>query len=62
MSTNSDIITVKELANYLKIAEKTAYRLVLDKKIPGFKVGSTWRLRRKEIDEWIENQSNEIKK
>ncbi len=62
MSTSSDIITVKELANYLKIAEKTAYRLVLDKKIPGFKVGGAWRLRKKEIDEWIEKQSNEIKK
>ena len=57
MSTNSDIITVKELANYLKIAEKTAYRLVLDKKIPGFKVGGAWRLRKKEIDEWIEKQT-----
>jgi len=62
VSTSSDIITVKELANYLKIAEKTAYRLVLDKKIPGFKVGGAWRLRKKEIDEWIEKQSNEIKK
>lgn len=57
MSINDEIITVKELANYLKIAEKTAYRLVLDKKIPGFKVGGAWRLRKKEIDEWIENQT-----
>lgn len=60
MSTDSDIITVKELANYLKIAEKTAYRLVLDKKIPGFKVGGAWRLRKKEIDEWIEKQTKQM--
>jgi excisionase family DNA binding protein len=57
--TNNDIMTVKELADYLKIAEKTAYRFALEKKIPGFKVGAAWRFRRKEIDEWIEKQTKE---
>ena len=56
MSTNNEIITVKELAEYLKIAEKTAYRFVLEKKIPGFKVGAAWRFRKKEIDNWILKQ------
>jgi excisionase family DNA binding protein len=55
--TKNDIMTVKELADYLKIAEKTAYRFALEKKIPGFKVGAAWRFRRKEIDEWIMKQS-----
>lgn len=55
--TNDDIITIKELADYLKIAEKTAYRFALEKKIPAFKVGSAWRFRTKEIDEWITKQS-----
>ena len=59
--TKSDIITVKELADYLKIAEKTAYRFALEKKIPGFKVGSAWRFRKREIDAWIKEQENEIK-
>lgn len=57
VSNNSEIITIKELAKYLKIAEKTAYRLVLNKKIPGFKVGNAWRFRKKEIDGWIEKQT-----
>ena len=52
-------MTIKELADYLKIAEKTAYRFALEKKIPGFKVGTAWRFRRKEIDEWIAKQSKE---
>lgn len=56
MTSESDIMTVKDLAQYLKIAEKTAYRFALEGKIPGFKVGSAWRFRRKEIDEWIEKQ------
>ena len=61
MSTNNEIMTVKELAEYLKIAEKTAYRFVLGKKIPGFKVGGSWRFRKSEIDAWIKEQEREIK-
>ena len=56
MTSESDIMTVKDLAAYLKIAEKTAYRFALEGKIPGFKICSAWRFRRKEIDEWIEKQ------
>ena len=57
--TKDDIMTVKELADYLKIAEKTAYRFALGKKIPGFKIGGAWRFRKKEIDEWIVKQTKE---
>jgi excisionase family DNA binding protein len=53
---NNDIMTMKELADYLKIAEKTAYRFASEKKVPGFKVGNAWRFRRSEIDNWIKNQ------
>ncbi|MDB2550421.1 helix-turn-helix domain-containing protein [Rickettsiales bacterium] len=49
-------MTMKELADYLKIAEKTAYRFASEKKVPGFKVGNAWRFRRSEIDNWIKNQ------
>lgn len=54
--TNKDIMTVKELANYLKIAQKTAYRFALEKKVPGFKVGTAWRFRKSEVDRWIAQQ------
>jgi len=54
--TDSDIMLIKELANYLKIAEKTAYRFASEGKVPGFKVGSAWRFRKSEIDQWIKNQ------
>lgn len=57
-----DILTIKDLAEYLKLNEKTAYRLVSDGKIPGFKVGGSWRFRRSEIQDWIEAQSNKSRK
>lgn len=56
--SSDEIMTVKEVAEYLKIAEKTAYRFAADKKIPGFKVGSAWRFKKTEIDKWIGTQSD----
>ncbi len=53
----SDILTIKEVAEYLKVKEKTAYKLVAEGKIPGFKVGGSWRFRKQEIDDWIAKQS-----
>ena len=49
----TDILTIKEVSAYLKITEKTAYRLTAEGKIPGFKVGGAWRFRKQEIDAWI---------
>lgn len=51
---NTDIITIKEVAEYLKLTEKTAYRLAAEGKIPGFKVGGSWRFKRSEIEKWID--------
>lgn len=52
------ILTLKEVAEYLKLAEKTAYRLAAEGKLPGFKVGGSWRFRREDIEAWIEKQKN----
>ena len=54
--SNSEIFTIRELATFLKLAEKTAYRLAADGKLPGFKVGGAWRFRREEIECWIRAQ------
>jgi len=55
------ILTVREVAELLKINEKTAYKLAADLKLPGFKVGGSWRFRRSDIDAWIEEKKIEIK-
>ena len=53
----SDILTINEVAEYLKIGERTMYRLVAAKKVPAFKVGGTWRFSRADIESWIKQQS-----
>lgn len=52
----TDIVTIKEVAEYLILTEKTAYRLAAEGKLPGFKVGGSWRFRKSEIDAWIEKK------
>ncbi len=54
----TDIMKIGELAAYLKMAEKTLYRLASKGEIPGFKVGGAWRFRKSEIDKWIEKQES----
>lgn len=53
-------MTIKEVAEYLKLNEKTTYRLVSQGKIPGFKVGGTWRFHRNELEDWIRQQYKSI--
>lgn len=55
---SDEILTLKEVAEYLKLVEKTAYRLALEGKLPGFKVGGSWRFKREDILKWIEEQKN----
>ncbi|EOV9702212.1 helix-turn-helix domain-containing protein [Cronobacter dublinensis] len=52
------ILTLKEVAAYLKLAEKTAYRLASERKLPGFKVGGSWRFKKDDLEKWIENQKH----
>lgn len=53
---DDEILTIREVAEYLKIKEKTAYALVARGEIPGFKVGGSWRFRKGELDRWIKEQ------
>ena len=53
------ILTLDEVAAYLKVGKRTVYRLAAAKKIPAFKVGGIWRFSRADIDGWIRQQSME---
>ncbi len=52
----SDIMTIKEVSEFLKLKEKTAYALAARGDIPGFKVGGSWRFRKSELEKWIKQQ------
>jgi excisionase family DNA binding protein len=47
------ILTVPMLAEYLLCHPSTIYRLLKNRRIPGFRVGSDWRFRKSAIDQWL---------
>jgi len=53
---SSDVLTIEELAAYLKIPKSTLYKLVREGKIPSQKVGRHWRFHRGAIDEWLKQE------
>jgi len=50
------LLTIKELAAYLKMNQQTVYRLAQKGEIPGMKVGGSWRFKRDVIDQWLLDQ------
>jgi excisionase family DNA binding protein len=60
--TLGDILTLEELARYLRIPKSTLYKLVREGAIPSQKVGRQWRFRKPAIDRWLENVKTEEKR
>ena len=56
-----EILTLDEVAAYLKAGKRTVYRLAANGEIPAFKLGGTWRFRRSELDSWIAASISETK-
>ncbi|MBU1121640.1 MAG: helix-turn-helix domain-containing protein [Candidatus Omnitrophica bacterium] len=50
----SELLTVKELAEYLRWNARTVYRKAQEGKIPAIKVGAGWRFKKGDIDQWLE--------
>ncbi len=51
------VMTIDELAGYLKVAKSTLYKLAQTGKVPGQKVGKHWRFHRDVIDRWLASRS-----
>lgn len=49
----TDIMTLEEVAAYLKLKPQTIYTWAQEKKIPAAKIGKEWRFRKSIIDEWF---------
>ena len=53
MQNKPSLMTIDELAKYLRMKKVTIYKHAQGKKLPGFKVGSSWRFKKSTIDKWI---------
>ena len=51
-----EMLTIDEVALYMKAGKRTVYRLATSGRIPAFKLGGTWRFRRSDLSDWISGQ------
>lgn len=58
----TDLLTIKEVADYLRMGLLTVYKLVKTGKIPAFKIGKQWRVKKEDLEKYIETQKLEPKK
>jgi excisionase family DNA binding protein len=47
------VLTLDEVASYLRVHPSTIYRLVKKRHLPAFKVGSDWRFKLESIEQWL---------
>jgi excisionase family DNA binding protein len=52
----SEVMTVEDVAGYLRVNPATVYKLANTGQIPGMRLGRSWRFLRPLLDEWLENQ------
>ena len=54
---DDEILTLDEVAAYLKAGKRTVYRLAQKGEIPAFKLGGTWRFRKADMKRWIASRT-----
>ncbi len=55
-----EVLTIEELADYLKISKSTLYKLVREGSVPCQKVGKHWRFRKEAIDLWLQERKKDV--
>ena len=53
----SELMTAEETCRYLKITQRTLYRYLQNRQIPGFKLGKEWRFVRSDLEQWIRDRT-----
>jgi excisionase family DNA binding protein len=56
MADTQDVMTLSEVANYLRVHPSTMYRLLKGRELPAFKLGRDWRFSRAQIDQWCKER------
>jgi len=51
------VLTIRDVAEFLKLSQKTVYAMAKSGKLPAFKVGSQWRIRRDDLEDWITSRA-----
>lgn len=58
MEPMDTLMTIDEVATYLRLSKDTVYRMAQAGKVPASKVGTQWRFRKEDVDRWLEQNKN----
>ena len=56
---SDEILTTAETCRYLKVAPRTLYRYIQERRVPAFKLGKDWRFVKSELEQWLRKKSRE---
>ncbi len=60
LMTETDVLTIKQLSEYLMVSEKTIYRMLEKRRLPAIRIGVQWRFRKRDIDTWLDEQVKKV--
>ena len=55
-TSENEILTIEEVATYLRLTPQTIYKWAQEKRIPAAKLGKEWRFRKSIVDRWLDEQ------
>lgn len=61
LASSRSVMTLKEVATYLRLSTHTVEQMAAEGEIPAFRVHDSWRFARAEVDQWLNNLSNRMK-
>lgn len=53
---DEDILTIEEVAKYLRVSERTVYDWAQKGEIPSGKIGTVWRFKKSELEKWVNDR------
>jgi len=59
LMVNGNLMTIEDLADYLKVTRRTIYDWLKHNKIPALKLVGQWRFKKDKIDDWLEGQQSQ---
>ncbi|MBU4345907.1 MAG: helix-turn-helix domain-containing protein [Candidatus Omnitrophica bacterium] len=57
MLNTASLMTIDDLAGYLKVSRRTIYEWLKNNKIPALKLVGQWRFKKEKIDAWLEKRT-----
>jgi excisionase family DNA binding protein len=60
MADSREVMNIRQASQYMGVSPDTLYKYVNEQKIPAFKLGNRWRVKKSRLDQWMEEKSSHM--